>query len=254
MWYTDNVVLMTLGGSHAYGLATDTSDVDERGVAFPPLEWLVGFPPDKDGKQTHDQRHVTSEDGIREDRDLVVHTLAKFCRLALNANPNILDILFCRDEEVLLQTVVGTELRSFRDRFLSCRAYTSYSGYAAAQLKRMRNHNTDHGSRQELVERYGYDPKNAMHLIRLLRMGKTLLQDGRVEVYRSDRDELLKIRSGAYTASQIQSMAEELDQECRQLRDHSVLPERPDREGIERWLVEVQTAWAAGDRSLLFLE
>ena len=44
-WAEDNLILRVVGGSHAYGLATETSDIDQRGVALPPVSWLVGFPP-----------------------------------------------------------------------------------------------------------------------------------------------------------------------------------------------------------------
>ncbi len=247
MWHRDNLILLTLGGSHAYGLATETSDRDERGVALPPVSWLVGFPTTSDREQTYDQTHGAAG----SDHDLVVHTLAKFCRLALNGNPNILDVLFCRDAEVLQQTWVGQQLRQMREKFLSKRLYTSYSGYAASQLKRMRNHNTDHGSRQTAVERFGYDPKNAMHLVRLLRMGKTVLETGEVEVYRRDRDELLAIRRGDFTATQIQAMAEALDVECREAVRHSSLLEHPDWEEVEQWLMGIQTQWISGDASMM---
>ncbi len=240
-WY-EQIVLKTLGGSHAYGLNTPESDMDERGVALPKVAWLLGFSPSGQGAQTHESMVNT---------DLVVHTLGKFCSLALSANPNILDMLFCREEEIIEMTVVGQALRGLREQFLSQRAYKSYAGYAAQQLKRMRNHNTDHGAHRELIDKFGYDTKNAMHLIRLLKMGKTLLGEGRVEVYRSDREFLLEVRAGKYSVAQVQKMAEELDAECKELSEHSVLPKEPNTYGIEQWLMSVHHAWIDGETWVL---
>jgi hypothetical protein len=69
-----------------------------------------------------------------------VFNLAKFIRLATEANPNIWDVLFCRDEEVRLITPIGRKLRANRDLFKSGRSRYSFAGYAAAQLKRIRGH------------------------------------------------------------------------------------------------------------------
>ena len=69
-----------------------------------------------------------------------VFNLVKFIGLATEANPNIWDVLFCRDEEVRLITPIGRKLRENRHLFLSGRARFSFAGYAHAQLKRIRGH------------------------------------------------------------------------------------------------------------------
>ena len=42
-WLQRNTIMLTLTGSHAYGLATETSDYDWRGIAIPPKEYFTGF-------------------------------------------------------------------------------------------------------------------------------------------------------------------------------------------------------------------
>lgn len=69
-----------------------------------------------------------------------VFNIVKFIGLATEANPNIWDVLFCRDDEVRLITPVGRKLRENRHLFLSGRARFSFAGYAHAQLKRIRGH------------------------------------------------------------------------------------------------------------------
>ncbi len=241
MAWSDQLVLLTRSGSRAYGLETPNSDDDYQGIALPPISWLIGFPP-------ADHAH-TVVSHYPDDR--TVHTLTKFCRLALQANPTLLDSLFCRDQDVVYQTITGQILRQHRDWFLSQRVYAAYSGYARDQLRRMRNHNTPQGSHADLIARYGYDTKNAMHLIRLLLMAKTALQDGRIDVYRSDRNFLLAIRNGHYSARAIQEMAEALDADCQVLLPRSVLPREPDTATVEHWLMTVHRAWIANDLALL---
>lgn len=239
-WATAYQILRVVGGSHAYGTATPDSDTDLRAVALPPVSWLVGFPPGDVGSQTKD---------VHGAEDLVVHTLAKFCRLALRCNPNLLEILWAADAAVQYQTRAGRDLRAMAPKFLSRQAYAAFSGYAFSQLKRARSHNTDHGTRQDAVTRFGYDPKNAMNLLRLERMGHELVTAGRVNVRRADAAELLAVRRGERPWNDVVAEAEALDRASLAALAGSPLPEEPDREGVEAWLMATQAAWVAGDRS-----
>jgi predicted nucleotidyltransferase len=69
-----------------------------------------------------------------------VYDLRKFMALAADANPNILDVLFCRDAEVRIATPLGRQLRECRELFVSARAKHTFSGYATSQLQRIRRH------------------------------------------------------------------------------------------------------------------
>jgi hypothetical protein len=67
-------------------------------------------------------------------------SLAKFCKLAVDCNPNIIEMLFATDADVIHIDAWGEELRAVRDRFISKKARHTFSGYAHAQLKRIRTH------------------------------------------------------------------------------------------------------------------
>lgn len=143
-----HTILLTTAGSRAYGLHTPTSDVDVKGVAIPPAEYFFGYLSkfDQSDKSEHIQKfheYMNPEERIAiasQKLEGVVYSLQKFVLLAADANPNILDVLFCRDEEVRLRTRAGDILRENRELFISAKAKHTFSGYAASQLKRIRGH------------------------------------------------------------------------------------------------------------------
>ena len=92
---------------------------------------------------------------------------------------------------------------------------------------------TRNPARAALEAKYGYDTKHAMHLVRLLRMGKEVLQDQELIVFREqDREELLTIRNGAWTIDQLREYAETQKYALNHLVDTSSLPKRPDFEKL----------------------
>lgn len=93
--------------------------------------------------------------------------------------------------------------------------------------------------RKALVLANGYDSKNAAHCIRLLRMCKTFLLTGELEVYRSDADELLQIKRGKWALEDVKALAEQLFGEIKEARSKSTLPEEPDREGAQRLMIGI---------------
>lgn len=95
--------------------------------------------------------------------------------------------------------------------------------------------------RKGLVEKYGYDTKNAAHLIRLLRMCVEFLNTGVMNVWRSDAQELLGIKRGEWSLEKVQSEAELLFQAAHDAKESSPLPDEPDKQQIEQLLVDLLT-------------
>jgi len=143
-----NTILLSIAGSRVYGTATNSSDVDVKGVAIPPSSYYLGFlnrfeQADK-STQLEPFTGLLNADELAASRaqklEGSVYELRKFINLAIESNPNIWDVLFCRQEEVRLLSPEGQRLRENRELFISARARWSFSGYAHSQLKRILSH------------------------------------------------------------------------------------------------------------------
>jgi predicted nucleotidyltransferase len=113
--------------------------------------------------------------------------LERFCHLALQANPTVLEVLWSKNIEHI--THHGEALRAARASFLSRRVADTYGNYARDQLKRVEARRTKTGETNH---------KQAMHMIRLLMAGAHVLRTGEVLVdVTNHRDRLLAVKAGA---------------------------------------------------------
>lgn len=336
----DNMLVKHLAGSQAYGTSLPTSDVDYRGVfCAEPINLLTPF-------------YTVNEVVDSTEEDTKLYELAHFMKLTLACNPNIVETLWVDEEDITFTTPAYELLRSHRSEFLSSKIAFTTSGYAIAQLKRIKGHNKwitnpqseepprqidfvslvqnfsvlkmlkidlkeyrqgyrlipygrdiygllvapseayetfsddytlntifeedgdlprstplailkfnkeeynlakeKHAQywtwkknrnevRSALEEEHGYDTKHAMHLVRLLRMGKEALETGQIIVKRPDAAELLEIRDGAWTYEQCIAYAEEMDNLiCGELYNKTDLPKKPNLLNAANVLMETQ--------------
>lgn len=237
-WLQSRTVYLCRAGSHAYGTNIETSDEDYRGVAIAPLSNYLGI------VDKFEQCEV-------KDPDLTIFEFRKFVTLAAQANPNILELLFVDRGDVIIgkpgscnwaQESAYRRIFSMRGFFVTKRARVTFSGYATSQLKKIKN-NTEHsipGSpRFERIQQFGYCTKNAMHLVRLLRMAREILETGEVNVKRKDAEELLAIRNGKWTLPELVEYAEMMDKELTSVAERSSLPEQPDMKEIDRRCIAI---------------
>ncbi|MFF3948687.1 DNA polymerase beta superfamily protein [Streptomyces sp. NPDC001902] len=209
-------------GSRAFGLATDGSDTDRRGVyvAPTPLFWRFDKPP----------RHV---DGPEPEQ--FSWELERFCELALRANPNILECLHSPLVEHVDDT--GKELLALRGAFLSRHVHESFARYATGQLRKLEADVRTHGAPRW---------KHAMHLLRLLISARDLLRTGELRIGVGDhRERLLAVKRGEVGWSETESWMLRLYGEAEAAAPRSPLPDEPDRARVEDFLVRVRRASAA---------
>ena len=121
----DKIILLGLGGSHAYGTNIETSDVDIRGVALNSKSDLIGM-------SSFEQR-------VNEATDTTIYAFNKIIELLLNTNPNTIEMLGLKPEQYLFLSPIGQELLDNKKLFLSKRAIYSFGGYANQQLRRLQN-------------------------------------------------------------------------------------------------------------------
>lgn len=120
-----NIILLTTGGSHAYGTNVETSDLDIRGIAVERPKEIIGL--------------SKFEQFENRETDTVVYGLRKVTSLLLNCNPNVIEMLGTKDEHLFVCNKYGKLLRENSDLFLSQKAIYSFGGYATAQLRRLQN-------------------------------------------------------------------------------------------------------------------
>ncbi|MFO7561799.1 MAG: nucleotidyltransferase domain-containing protein [Enhygromyxa sp.] len=171
-------IFLTLTGSHAYGTARPGSDVDIRGCCVAPLRvrlsfrthfeqlsWQPGSPgeapplgPVFAGALLRARSHASAGPSLHGDApppDLVIYDLAKLVGLCVQANPNMLELLFVDEREILHSTPIWEALRTRRYGFLSQKVRHTFAGYAQGQLKRIQGH------RDWLLHPPGHEPTRA---------------------------------------------------------------------------------------------
>lgn len=334
-WLADRTIIFGRQGSHAYGLNTPMSDEDFKGVCIAEKRFYLGFT----------DRFEQAES--KDPHDFVIYDIRKFINLAADCNPSIIEVLWA---DQMWVTDAGQKLLDNRDLFLSKKAKFTFSGYAVAQLKRIKTHyrwlksppkappkrsefgltertvipkdqlmaaqsavekklmtwnidildgvdpatriaitnkmseclaemdmNSDeqyraasraigyddnfirlldlerqyngrmkewqqyetwkatrNAVRAEIEAKYGYDCKHGMHLVRLTRMCREILEGKGVIVKRPDREELLAIRNGAWSYEKIVEWAENEDKSLEELYATSKLQKTADRVALDK--------------------
>lgn len=221
-------------GSHAYGLATPDSDIDELAIHVASTREMLGL---SVATAVSTTRHTTSP-------DFTSHELGKFCELALDCNPTLLELLWLSEYEAV--TDAGQLLVDSREAFLSTDAVRSaYAGYARSQARKI----------DRLGPRRGAEPtknperleKMGRHTYRLLLQGRALLTTGILVLDVSEyRDKIFAMGKMAVTIPHEYSARVEV--EARQLNDlPSVLPEICDRDRVDELVRSIRTAQVRHD-------
>lgn len=244
------LMLLVYRGSIAHGMYVpqenpdSIDDKDVMGVYVAPYQHYVGFP----GKDSFE--HIWKE------WDVVCYELRKLIGLLLKGNPNVLSLLWVDDRHVIYENNMGKLLRANKQIFVSKKVYHSFNGYAHAQFKKM-THFKFEGymgkKRKELVEKFGYDTKNASHLIRLLRMGIEFLTEGTLYVERADAEQLMAIKKGEWTLEKVKDEAERLFKLAEEAYVRSSLPPEPDRDAAEELLARLVCNFHGWDTTTILL-
>jgi predicted nucleotidyltransferase len=233
----DHCILYAYRGSIAHNLYIPpeeemaTDDRDLMGVCVAPLDYYIGI-------RSFEQMEI-----MQGADDIVIYDLRKFMRLLMKGNPNVISLLWNKPEMYLILSTEGRQLIENRNLFMTRQLFKSFSGYAYGQLKKMFSGNTAGymgAKRKEIFNKFGYDTKNAAHLIRLLRMCCEFAETGTFNVYRTtDREELLSIKRGQVQSKMIEEMADELFEKVKQYAESSNLPESADHQKCNKLCLDI---------------
>jgi uncharacterized protein len=211
------IIYRCVVGSRAFGLSGDDSDVDRRGIYLPPAElhWsLYGVPEQIENNDTQE----------------AYWELQKFLVMALKANPNILECL--HTPLIEHATPLAQELLAARQRFLSKLIYQTYNGYVMSQFKKLE---------QDLRARGEIKWKHAMHLMRLLLSGISALRESELRVRLDEhRAALLAIKRGDQPWPEVNAWRLRLHKEFDQAFASTELPERPDYNWANEFLLKAR--------------
>ena len=244
-----NMCYETIMGSAAYGVSSDSSDLDIVGICIPPRDVVFphlageipGFGRQIKRFEQFQEHHIIDPDargGHGGEYDLQIFSIIRFFQLAMENNPNIIDSLFTPVRCVLHSTRIGTLVRERRRDFLHKGAWFRFKGYAYQQIHKMEIKNPEEGSRRrEMVDQFGYDAKFAYHTVRLLNEIEQILIEGDLDLERG-REQLKSIRRGEWTAAQIKDYFTQKERELETAYAQSALSHGPDEAKLKQLLLD----------------
>lgn len=231
---TDNLILRGVVGSTVHGTAIEgQDDRDEMGVCVEPPEYVCGL------SRFEQYIERTQPEGVRSgpgDLDLCIYSLRKFCHLAAKGNPSIILLLWL--PEYLVATTLGKELVELRQAFVSREAGWRYLGYLRSQRAALTGEKSTRTHRPEIVERYGFDSKFAMHAARLGFQGIEYLTQGIIDlpIREPTLGSLRDIRRGKLSLREVLALLADLERELREAAEQCT--RQADYRKINEFLVE----------------
>lgn len=122
----NNLILFeAISGSRSFGLATENSDTDIKGVFYLPRDIFFGL------------EYIPQVSN--ETNDIVYYEIGRFTELLLKNNPNILEILATPEDCILYKDPIMDKFR--QEDFLSKLCKDTFGGYAATQIQKARGLN-----------------------------------------------------------------------------------------------------------------
>lgn len=243
-WLPDNVHYEVITGSVAYGVSSDTSDMDVVGFVMPPLDMMFphlrgeipGFGTQVARFEQYSQHHIYDAEASQE-YDFTMYSIVKFFNLCMENNPNMVDTLFVPQRCVLHCTPTAQIVRDHRKLFLHKGSFHKFRGYAFSQLSKIGTKaNASNPKRMESIEKFGFDAKFAYHVVRLALEAEQILQEGDLDVTRN-REVLKSIRRGEWTQEQIRDWFTTKERQLDDLYQRSTLRDKPDEQALKTLLL-----------------
>lgn len=220
---------LILAGSRLFGIDTPESDYDYIGAVIEGEDHSLGLK----GKF---EQHTFEGDGFEG----TIYSLRKFTTLLLSGNPTIVTSMFA--DPITDEYGICTD--EFRQAAISRKAGQAFLGYMASQRGKMLGERTG-TNRPDLISAFGFDTKFAGHLIRLGYQGCEYLETGWITLPMPDESttsgsalNVREIREGHWTKHDVISEAKALEARLKRAIEETALPEEPDTEWLNDWLID----------------
>ena len=244
----NNVIVLGYDGSVAHGMFNDRSaDVDIRGV-------FMNDPFALRGAYDHFEGGFVDLTGLPFEVEFF--GFKKFVMKLESGDPQFLPWMWS-DHEKLFESDWGKAL--FEDRSIFLGSETILNEFSRQAKRKLRLMDPETGShtiksvmrkeqamgivREKRYEEFGFDTKNAVHAIRILRMGIEVFETGQFKFFREDAKELLDIKFGKRSLKEVQDEAEKLLRRFEYLAEWKgvdTMPKIPDPVAIEKWAREFE--------------
>ena len=173
----NNVILLYLSGSYAYGTNTEDSDIDVRGITL----------------NSRRQVLLGQDFGSISDinTDTVIYSFKKMVKMLCSNSPSAIEIFGLKPEHILFSNYIGEDLLKRKDMFLTKKVGYAFKGYIESSLKLLESEKCLND--RKLMTKY------MVHPIRLSFMALDILKYHEVHTYRNEEHDLLmRIRQGMY--------------------------------------------------------
>lgn len=246
-WLSHNIQYECIMGSVAYGVSSNTSDMDIYGFCIPKKDMVFphlageipGFGKQIQRFEQFQQHHIIDESamgGKGRSYDITIFSIVKYFQLLMENNPNIIDSIFVPTNCILHSTKVGNIVRESRKIFLHKGSWHKFKGYAYSQLHKMSIKNPI-GKRKEDIQQNGFDTKYAYHLVRLLYEVEQILIGGDIDLTRNS-EHLKAIRRGEVSENEIREWFSIKEKHLENLYHTSSLQNSPDESKIRQLLLQ----------------
>lgn len=246
-----NIIFSTIVGSKLYGINNDKSDTDVKAIGMPDLSKLVGL-----ACSSNESNMVEMTNGKQgpDKVETVIYSLRKFVNLCMSGNPTVLELAFAENvpDCILNNTDLGREVNKYvRDNLVGSQIFPAYRGYFKQQVILIERGMRPESSRNEDIEKFGYDVKAAAHAVRLALQGIQLIKDREGYSPRLKGDELglvSQIRKGTPTKDEISEILKRMDKELENtFTNKCTLGGNPDYEKVNEWFTNIVKNWIVED-------
>lgn len=132
----NNKILEVVTGSYLYGTNLPESDKDYVGVFLPDVEYVLGFKRCEEVDFSIIDKNAQGKN-TKNALDRKLYEFRKFIKLAMECNPNVIEILFTNPENIVFFNSIGESLLNLATKFPFKGCKERFLGYAFSQKHKM---------------------------------------------------------------------------------------------------------------------